>query len=128
MWADRFPRARQWHSGPAGNRFGKAAYHGPGLGGSSARWRSRDLAGRPGARRSRQLLGIDYAPSDWKVDDQKINKSPSPASEQQPHDQKPAPPKPVRSHRWRLTDISAGACYLEASAPFPAGTPVLLSI
>src|SRR5208337_4365265 len=72
--------------------------------------------------------GIDYAPSDWKVDDQRINESPSPAAEQQPDDQKPAPPKPVRSHRWRLTDISAGACYLEASAPFPAGTPVLLSI
>jgi len=71
--------------------------------------------------------GIDYAPSDWKVDDQRINESPSPAAEQ-PDDQKPAPPKPVRSHRWRLTDISAGACYLEASAPFPAGTAVLMSI
>ncbi len=72
--------------------------------------------------------GIDYAPSDWKVDEHRIDETPSPAAEQQPHDQKPAPPKPVRSHRWRLTDISAGACYLEASAPFPAGTAVLLSI
>ena len=72
--------------------------------------------------------GIDYAPSDWKVDDPKINESPSPAAEPQPHDQPPAAPKPVRSHRWRLTDISAGACYLEASTPFPASTPVLLSI
>lgn len=67
--------------------------------------------------------GIDYAPSDWKVEE-----SPPPSAQQQPHDQKPAAAKPVRSHRWRLTDISAGACYLEGAAPFPAGTPVLLSI
>ena len=32
------------------------------------------------------------------------------------------------SRRWRLTDISAGAGYLETVTPFPAGTPVLLSI
>ena len=88
--------------------------------------------------------GIDYAPSDWKVDEQKldeqkfdgrkidgrkIDESPSPAAEQQQLDPGPAAAaKPVRSHRWRLTDISAGACYLEAADPFPAGTPVLLSI
>ncbi|MGO9401931.1 MAG: PilZ domain-containing protein [Terriglobales bacterium] len=72
--------------------------------------------------------GIDYAPSDWKVDEQRINHSPSSAAEHQQLDQPNAAPKPARSHRWRLTDISAGACYLEASAPFPAGTPVLLSI
>jgi len=73
--------------------------------------------------------GIDYAPSDWKVEEQRIDGSPSPAAEQPRPDQQPtAAPKPVRSHRWRLTDISAGACYLEASAPFPAGTPLLLSI
>jgi len=72
--------------------------------------------------------GIDYAPSDWKVDEPSINNSPPPAADHQQLDQAPATPKPARSHRWRLTDISAGACYLEASAPFPAGTPVLLSI
>jgi len=73
--------------------------------------------------------GIDYAPSDWKVDEQKIEESPSPAAEPQHPDQGPtAAVKPARSHRWRLTDISAGACYLEATAPFPADTPVLLSI
>jgi hypothetical protein len=92
--------------------------------------------------------GIDYAPSDWKVDEQKadeqkigeqkigeqkvgeqkIGEIPSPAAEQQRLDRQPAAAKPVRSRRWRLTDISAGACYLEAAAPFPAGTPVLLSI
>ena len=86
--------------------------------------------------------GIDYAPSDWKVDEpkaaeqkaeeQKTVDGPSPAAEQQRLDPGPAPAKPVRSHlrshRWRLTDISAGACYLEAAAPFPADTPVLLSI
>jgi len=72
--------------------------------------------------------GIDYAPSDWKVDEPRINEGPPPAAEHQQPDQPPVAAKPVRSHRWRLTDISAGACYLEASAPFPAGTPVLLSV
>jgi hypothetical protein len=67
--------------------------------------------------------GIEYAPSDWKIEE-----SPSPAAEQR-FDQEPsAAAKPARSRRWRLTDISAGACYLETAAPFPAGTPVLLSI
>jgi hypothetical protein len=88
--------------------------------------------------------GIDYAPSDWKIDEpkiaepkidepkmdeRKIDEGPSPAAEQQHPDQGPTTAaKPVRSYRWRLTDISAGACYLEAAAPFPADTPVLLSI
>jgi len=68
--------------------------------------------------------GIEYAPSDWKIEE-----SPSPAAEQQRLDQQPsAAAKPARSRRWRLTDISAGACYLETAAPFPADTPVLLSI
>ncbi len=82
--------------------------------------------------------GIDYAPSDWKVDEPKVEEqkveeqktvdSSSPAAEQQRLNQGPAAAKPVRSHRWRLTDISAGACYLEAATPFPANTPVLLSV
>jgi len=73
--------------------------------------------------------GIEYAPSDWKVEERRIDESPSHAAEQTRVDQTPAAAaKPVRSHRWRLTDISAGACYLEEAAPFPAGTPVLLSI
>ncbi|MBZ5615330.1 MAG: hypothetical protein LAO23_15075 [Acidobacteriia bacterium] len=93
--------------------------------------------------------GIDYAPSDWKIEEQKIegqkieepkieaqkvgepktDESPSLAAASQPRNQgTTAPAKPLRSHRWRLTDISAGACYLEASNPFPANTRVLLSI
>jgi hypothetical protein len=91
--------------------------------------------------------GIDYAPSDWKIDEpkvderkmdeqkkgqQKIVDGPSPAAEPQRLNQGPAAAMParshLRSHRWRLTDISAGACYLEAAAPFSADTPVLLSI
>jgi hypothetical protein len=68
--------------------------------------------------------GIEYAPSDWKIEE-----SPSPAAEQPRLDHEPsAAAKPVRSRRWRLTDISAGACYLETAAPFPADTPVVLSI
>jgi hypothetical protein len=83
--------------------------------------------------------GIDYAPSDWKVEaqtieaqkigEQKADESPSPAAAPQQRNQgTTAPAKPLRSHRWRLTDISAGACYLEATDPFSANTPVLLSI
>jgi hypothetical protein len=67
--------------------------------------------------------GIEYAPADWKIED-----SPAPVAEQKPADQNQNAEKPVRSRPWRLTDISGGACYLEAAAPFPAGTPVLLSI
>ena len=68
--------------------------------------------------------GIEYAPSDWKVEEIL-----SPAAERQQLDQEPsAAAKPARSRRWRLTDISAGACYLETAAPFPVSTPVLLSI
>ena len=96
--------------------------------------------------------GIDYAPSDWKVDEPKIDErkmdeqkmgeqkkgrqkivdGPSPAAGQPGLDPGAAAAMPARSHlrphRWRLTDISAGACYLEAAAPFSADTPVLLSI
>jgi hypothetical protein len=68
--------------------------------------------------------GIDYAPSDWKIEE-----TPSPAAERPRLDHEPsAAAKPARSRRWRLTDISAGACYLETAAPFPADTPVVLSI
>jgi hypothetical protein len=88
--------------------------------------------------------GIDYAPSDWKVEEQRVEEqgveeqktveSPSPAAKQHPLNlnQRPAAAMPARSHlrphRWRLTDISAGACYLEAASPFPADTPVVLSV
>src|ERR1700674_3415341 len=67
--------------------------------------------------------GIEYAPTDWRIEE-----SP-PAAEQPRSDQEPsAAAKPARSRRWRLTDISAGACYMETAAPFPADTPVVLSI
>jgi hypothetical protein len=68
--------------------------------------------------------GIEYAPSDWKIEE-KIeeasalqNSQPAPSASA-----KPAPPR-----RWRLTDISVGGCYLESAAPFPADTPVLISV
>ena len=64
--------------------------------------------------------GIEYAPADWKIEENAL-----PAAEQQHPDQSPGA---AAKRRWRLTDISAGACYLETAAPFPAGTPVLLSI
>jgi hypothetical protein len=66
------------------------------------------------------------------MDRQKIVDGPSHAADPPGLDPGTAVAKPasshIRSHRWRLTDISAGACYLEATAPFPAGTPALLSV
>ncbi len=67
--------------------------------------------------------GIEYAPTDWKIEE-----DPSPTVEQQADQERSATAKPARSRRWRLTDISAGACHLETAAPFPADTPVVLSI
>jgi len=67
--------------------------------------------------------GIDYAPSDWKIED-------SPAPLLARSDTPKATPEAVAQapRRWRLTDITADACYLEAGAPFPVATPVLLSV
>jgi hypothetical protein len=64
--------------------------------------------------------GIEYAPSDWKIEE-----GPAPP---RVDSEASASPKPTAPRRWRLTDISAGACYLETATPFPADTPVLLSI
>jgi PilZ domain len=66
--------------------------------------------------------GIEYAPADWKAEE-----SPAPPSNLEPERSVPA----VRcsaAQRWRLTDISVGACYLEAVEPLPVGTPVLMSV
>ncbi|MFY9673991.1 MAG: PilZ domain-containing protein [Terriglobales bacterium] len=67
--------------------------------------------------------GIEYAPSDWAVEEL-IQEAPR--SIHRPAPEPPSPHSPPR--RWRLTDVSAGACYLESATPFPAGTPVLLSV
>ena len=64
--------------------------------------------------------GIDYAPSDWKVGETLVQ----PAS----HGEATKAAATPATRRWRLTDISTGACYLETGTPFPEGTPVLLSI
>jgi hypothetical protein len=66
--------------------------------------------------------GIEYAPADWKVEE-----APMPAAGRK-IDSEPNTAKPAASRRWRLTDISASACYLETATPFPADTPVLLSV
>ncbi len=63
--------------------------------------------------------GIEYAPADWRVEEGQEAMRAAPS---EPEKQIPA------GRRWRLTDISAGACYLESAAPFSLGTPVLISV
>jgi len=65
--------------------------------------------------------GIEYAPSDWAVEELIAE-----APKAQPG--VTAPAKPAAPRRWRLTDVSAGACYLESTSPLPADAPVLLSV
>jgi hypothetical protein len=72
--------------------------------------------------------GIEYAPSDWKIADWKIDETASSNADQAANQDPGGSAKPVRSRRWRLTDISSGACYLETATPFPVNTPVVLSI
>jgi len=68
--------------------------------------------------------GIEYAPSDWKIEE------PPPAADADAREVEHSAPARVASavHRWRLTDISAGACYLESARPMPLDTPVLISV
>jgi hypothetical protein len=67
--------------------------------------------------------GIEYAPSDWTVEE---NLAPPATSADAPEPAAEAVTPPPR--RWRLTDITADACYLEAGTPFPISTQVLLSV
>jgi hypothetical protein len=67
--------------------------------------------------------GIEYAPSDWAVEEM-IEEAAKPGNQPPPETAKPATPP----RRWRLTDVSPGACYLESVSPFAAGTPVLVSV
>ncbi len=60
--------------------------------------------------------GIEFAPADWKVEETIVAQ---PAGEETS--------KPAKAGRWRLSDISLGACYLESATPFPIDTPVLIS-
>jgi hypothetical protein len=65
--------------------------------------------------------GIEYAPSDWAIEE---TLEPAAPPHVDPEPAKPANPR----RRWRLTDISVGACYLESANAFPVDTPVLVSI
>ena len=69
------------------------------------------------------VWGIEYAPSDWKIEE------PVSADIGDPKPDRSEPPDAATSpRRWRLTDISGGACYLESPRPEPAGTQVLISV
>jgi hypothetical protein len=67
--------------------------------------------------------GIDYAPSDWKVEE-----SPAPPATNPDEAKAASDAAPFTPRRWRLTDITADACYLESGKPFPIATPVLISL
>ena len=67
--------------------------------------------------------GIDYAPSDWKIEETLALPATRPETPRAA-----AEAVPVAPRRWRLTDITSDACYLEAGNPFPVDTPVLLSV
>lgn len=69
------------------------------------------------------VWGIEYAPSDWKIEES----APSEVADQEP-DRPEQQDIATAPRRWRLSDISAGACYLESPRPVPAGTPVLISV
>lgn len=68
------------------------------------------------------VWGIEYAPSDWKIEEPALAEV-ADVKPEHSEEQDSATPR-----RWRLTDISAGACYLESPRPVPAGTPVLISV
>jgi hypothetical protein len=68
--------------------------------------------------------GIEYAPSDWKIDDGPPSMETAPGAPESAPAAKPA----SAARRWRLTDISAGGCYLEAAAPIAVGSLVLVSV
>jgi hypothetical protein len=74
--------------------------------------------------------GIEYAPTDWRIEEStSVAPEPLPDHRNKDKDKEPgSTAKPARPGRWRLTDISPGACYLETAEPFPADTPVVLSI
>jgi hypothetical protein len=67
--------------------------------------------------------GIEYAPADWKIEE-----TASPPRQHHPADREWGATAKTPQRRWHLTDISAGACYLESASPLPADTPVILSI
>lgn len=65
--------------------------------------------------------GIEYAPSDWTIEETLVPPVPQRTEAE-------ARKAATARRRWRLTDISAGACYLESAAPFPVDMPVLVSV
>jgi len=67
--------------------------------------------------------GIEYAPTDWRMEESPAPPAPTSDAPKAVTDSPPSAPR-----RWRLTDITADACYLEAGNPFPVDTPLLLSV
>jgi hypothetical protein len=77
--------------------------------------------------------GIEYAPTDWTVALRRKRLSegvqePSPETGKSGRGVAYATVSAPSIPAYRLTDISAGACYIETSTPFTAGSRVVLSI
>jgi len=70
--------------------------------------------------------GIEYAPTDWLIDDTSLPADSIQLAEAKSNIVPSVPAAPSR--RWRLTDISGGACYLEGVSAFPVDTPLLISV
>jgi hypothetical protein len=83
------------------------------LGGEPERWLLGLELEIPG-----NFWGIEYAPADWKLEEEPSQGNISPRPTKQT----------AATQRWKLTDISDGACYLESAMPFPVGTAVVVSI
>ena len=100
------------------------------LGGHPVSWLIGVVLDEPG-----NFWGLEYPPADWTI-------VPTSTPSAESHS---TGPKEVEDHRrvqgpggnsiaatpvrgYRLTDISAGACYLETATPFPAQSRVVLSI
>ena len=81
------------------------------LGGEPERWLLGLELEMPG-----NFWGVEYAPADWKVEEESS--------------QETIAPEPLKhtAARWRLTDISRGACYMESETPFALGAALVVNI
>jgi hypothetical protein len=100
------------------------------LGGHPVSWLIGVVLDEPG-----NFWGIEYPPADWTIDPTSAPSTESQAAGVQRVENHPRIQEVGGNSRaatqvlgYRLTDISAGACYLETATPFPTQSQVVLSI